>query len=376
MGCLLLCALCSVSVARDPQLVDALAHAGENRPEMEKALRDCPTAERPGVEFLIVNMPDADRKSLLADFLLTNTHLAYLARERTPWGKSIPMDLFLNDVLPYANVDEKRDPWRQEFFNLCMPLVKGCQTPAEAARKLNGELFGKLKLKYSTRRRTPNQSARESIRLGLASCTGLSIVLADACRAVCVPARLAGTPLWSSNRGNHTWVEVWDKGWHFTGAGEQDPHGLDHGWFVGEAAQAQKDSFEHAIYAASFRRGNIHFPLVWAMNNRDVPAVNVTDRYARRKKAPADIVRLLVRVVGPDGSRVAEKVRVVADPNSKGAVSLDGLSRGETADTNDILGFDLKRGVQVIISVAGVQRKLVTSATGSEQWVEVAVPNK
>jgi hypothetical protein len=183
-------------------------------------------------------------------------------------------------------------------------MVKGCKTPEEAARKLNAELFGKPKLRYSTKRRAPNQSTRESIKLGMASCTGLCIVLADACRAVCVPARLVGTPLWSNKRGNHTWVEVWDKGWHFTGAYEQDPNGLDRGWFVGEASQAQKDTFEHAVYAASFKRGNIHFPLAWDMRNRDVPAENVTDRYTGRKKAPADAET-------PDAGRSAAAVKAL-----------------------------------------------------------------
>ena len=188
-----------------------------------------------------------------------------------PWGKTIPEELFLNDVLPYANVDEKRDAWRKEFFDLCLPLVKECKTPAEAAQKLNGVLFQKLKLGYSTQRKAANQSPKESIEQGKASCTGLSIVLADACRAVCVPARLVGTPLWANNRGNHTWIEIWDKDWHFTGACEPDPKGLDRGWFVGDAAQAKKDSPEHAIYAASFRKTQQHFPLVWARRNKIGP---------------------------------------------------------------------------------------------------------
>jgi poly(3-hydroxybutyrate) depolymerase len=103
---------------------------------------------------------------------------------------------------------------------------------------------------------------------------------------VCIPARLAGTPLWANKRGNHTWVEVWDGDWHFTGACEPDPTGLDRGWFVGDAAQAKKDSAEHAIYAASFRKTRQHFPLVWARDNTDVPAENVTDRYTK-KAVPA-----------------------------------------------------------------------------------------
>ena len=286
--------------AEKPEIVEALSNAGANRAELERALKESTPEERPGMEFLIANMPESDRKVLKSDYLLENTRLAYRARRETPWGKSIPAELFLNDVLPYAHVDETRDPWRKEFFDLCMPMVKDCKTPEEAARKLNAELFGKLKVKYSTKRRAPNQSAKETLETGLASCTGLSIVLADACRAVCIPARLVGTPLWANKRGNHTWVEVWDKDWHFTGACEQDPQGLDRGWFVGDAAQAKRDVFEHAIYAPSFKRSNVWFPMVLPMQAQQVPGDNVKSRLAQQTVAVVGTGRRLVTVA--DGS--------------------------------------------------------------------------
>ncbi len=352
--------------AENPELAKPFGNAGGNRPELEKALRESNTEERPGMEFLIANMPDADLKSIKSGYLLENTRLAYKARRETPWGKSIPEAIFLNDVLPYSHVDETRDPWRKEFFELCMPMVNGCKTPEEAARKLNAELFGRLKVKYSTKRRAPNQSAKETLETGLASCTGLSIVLADACRAVCVPARLVGTPLWSNKRGNHTWVEVWDKEWHFTGACEQDPQGLDRGWFVGDASQAKKDVFEHAIYAASFRRSKVWFPMVWAMRDHQVPGENVTDRYAKKIAGPNPTVRLMVRVVDSDGKRVTHKT-VVSWPEFK----KEGASRGETNDTNDFLTFDLPRAVEIEIEVAGVKQKVKTSETDKEQLVEI-----
>src|SRR5579859_1421939 len=231
--------------------------------------------------FLIANMPERDLRSLKADFLLENVALAYKARQEVPWGNLIPEDVFLDNVLAYANVDESRDPWRKEMYDLCMPLIKECKTPGEAAERLNRTVFPMLKVKYSTGRKKPHQSPKETIEQGLASCTGLSILLSDACRSVAVPARLVGTPLWANKTGNHTWVEIWDGGWHFTGACEPDPKGLDRGWFVGNAAQAKKDVREHAIYAATFRKTDVSFPLVWAPQRKDVYAENVTDRYTR-----------------------------------------------------------------------------------------------
>merc|ERR1712110_657166 len=63
----------------------------------------------------------------------------------------------------------------------------------------------------------------ETLRLGYASCTGMSILVANALRSVGIPARIVGTALWNRPEGgNHNWVEFWtgeqDGGWHYMDA--------------------------------------------------------------------------------------------------------------------------------------------------------------
>jgi predicted esterase len=349
----------------------ALARSGANRAELVKALRDTPAAQRKGMAFLIIHMPDRDLKSLRAAFLLENVQLAYKARAEVPWGPRIPEDIFLNDILPYANVDEERHPWRKELYELCLPLIKDCKTPGEAAQKLNRTVFPKLKVRYSTGRKKPHQSPKESIEQGVASCTGLSILLSDACRSVAVPARLVGTPLWANGRGNHTWVEVWDDGWHFTGACEPDPKGLDRGWFVNDAAQAKKDSAQHAIYAASFRKTGLAFPLVWARGNKDVPAENVTDRYAKAGPRDGKKVRVLIRVWAA-GRKQRLAVPVTVTDRANPAQVVRGQSRGDTADANDILAFELPAGREYLVKVEGPvpQERAFKTTSGKELLLE------
>lgn len=349
----------------------SLARAGGNRTELETALNRAPKSQRTGMAFLVANMPETDLKSLKADFLLSNADLAYKAREEAPWGKDVPEELFLNDVLPYANIDENRDGWRKQFYDLCMPIAKTCKSASEAAHKLNVEIFKKLNVRYSTQRKAPNQSPTQSIEQGKASCTGLSIVLSDACRAVCIPARVVGTPLWANKRGNHTWVEIWDRDWHFTGACEPDPNGLDRGWFIGDAAQAKKDSLEHAIYASSFRKSDVHFPLVWARKNRSVPAENVTERYAKKSEAKPATVRVMIRVVDAQKKRTAVPVTVVEVGNT--ATRHEGKSRGETSDTNDFLTFDLLPDKEFLIQAAAAEKKIKTGVAGGQQLIEIVL---
>lgn len=295
---------------------------------------------RAAAQFLVEHMPARDRESLSAEFLTVNLDLAFRARAEFPWAKAVPADLFHNDVLPYAVFDETREDWRTDFLEKARGLVKAARTATEAAQALNRGLFKLISVHYNTGRKRPNQSPSESVALNKATCTGLSIILVDACRAVGIPARAVGTPLWANERGNHTWVEVWDGDWHFTGADEYDANGLDRGWFVGDAAQAKADVPKHAIYATSWKR-EVAFPMVWARGSDAVAAVNVTARYAKAV-APAELARLGVRLWDKaGGTRLAAKVCVLDGVRRQCALA---ETKAGTADLNDMPRFTLKPG--------------------------------
>ena len=171
----------------------ALAQSGGNRAELTTALTTVPEARRDGMKFLIENMPPTDLHSLKAAYLLQNTALAYDALAAAPWAKQVPPAIFLNDVLPYASLNESRDNWRPCLHDIAAPLVKDCKTPGEAAHTLNRELFSKVKVRYSTARNRPDQSALETMASGLATCSGLAILLVDACRSFTKRVEADGT---------------------------------------------------------------------------------------------------------------------------------------------------------------------------------------
>jgi len=311
----------------------ALQLAGDNRSQLETALLNSPVDQLAGMEFLIANMPENDLKTLSAEFLLQNLKLAYQAWEEAPWRDQISEPLFFNNILPYANVNESRDAWRQDFYTRCKPIIAGATSPAEAAVRLNQQLFKQLNVKYSTGRNRADQGPDESIRTGLASCTGLSILLIDACRSVGVPARFVGTPLWVNKSGNHSWVEVWDDGWHFTGACEPTGQELDKGWFKGRAATALVDHPLHAIFAVSYQRTPASFPMVWDPRNQSVSAVNVTERYTKdRPQRPEGCVEVQFKIVGENGARVAVPLEVINEANE---VVFQGKSKDDRFDRND-----------------------------------------
>jgi poly(3-hydroxybutyrate) depolymerase len=236
-----------------------------------------PESQHAAADFLWENMPESDKTHLTPAFIAQHIDYAYRAKMAFPWAEAVPTAMFLNNVLPYANLNEQRDAWRKTFFERFSTIVANCKTAGEAAIKLNTSIYDALNVHYSKQRSKACMSPFESMAEGKASCTGLSILLVNACRAVGIPARVVGTPLWVEGGGNHTWVEIWDGKWHAIGASESKA--LDKTWFAKRATKQIADNPIHAIYAVSFKRTDIHFPLVWAMRDKSVRAINVTKRY-------------------------------------------------------------------------------------------------
>jgi poly(3-hydroxybutyrate) depolymerase len=293
--------------------------------------------------YLIRYMPAADQTSLTSEYLIENLDLAMHARTNFPWARSVPEELFFNDVLPYAVFDETREPWRADLLAKSRELVRDAKTATEATQALNRQLFKLINVHYNTGRKRPNQSLSESVKQGRATCTGLSIILAQACRSVGIPARAVGTPLWVNERGNHTWTEIWDQQWLFTGADEYDAAGLNRGWFVGDASQARADIPRYSIYATSWKPGGVSFPMVWNRTSTTVAAVNVTDRYAKPAAgAAAPASHLGVRLFAkPRGERLVAKVQII---DAGGHIFADSETKAGRADLNDMPRFDLTPG--------------------------------
>lgn len=375
------CFACSGKYAGIPEkyhalLDQAMEKAGENAVELKKALTEAPGGQKEAVAFLISYMPERDLKELKADFLLENTEYAYKAREKYEWAKNVPDSIFFNDVLPYVSLNEKREAWRKDFYERFSKYVEGCKTVFEAIDSININVRDEVLVDYNTKREKPDQAPFESMRQHMASCTGLSIILTDAFRAVGIPSRVAGTPNWHDGRGNHNWTEVWADGkWYFTEY--YFPGQLDYAWFLADAGQAIKDDMEKAVYASSFKPTGISFPLVWDANIRYVYAENVTDRYV-------DLYKSHISAISNDGNHVTLRVMAFKDKKhdkesgDRVATNLDvfcgklqmggGRTSGPTQDMNDVLTFTLEKNQTYTVNYV--------TGSGNMKSVEVKLTDK
>ena len=269
------------------ELDKALAESGRAEALCD-FLAELPEAQQRDAAYLLTNMYVEDLKNMDLALLAENLEYAALAHEKYSWAQALPEEVYLQDVLPYHVVDEVRDAWRKELYEMFSPAVDTCKTMYDAICAVNANIPRLTGVDYNTKREKTNQSPRESMRQGMASCTGLAILLVDAYRAVGIPARFAGTASWHDNRGNHSWTEVWlDGQWRVTEY--YFPSELDHLWFMADASKAKAEDRTYAIYATRFGKADDWFPMVWADGDvegrpieelpRTVGAENVTERY-------------------------------------------------------------------------------------------------
>jgi poly(3-hydroxybutyrate) depolymerase len=381
----LICSL-GMTLGADPALESALVRAGANRPQLERALREVPQDQRTGMEWLVRMMPDSDARAVNADFLLEHCADAYLAWKSAPWSSRVSEDMFLDSILPFANVSERREAWMKPLREMCLPIVASAADPGAAAVRINQQLFPLTKVVYSTKRRRADQSPSESIETGLASCTGLSILLIDACRSVGVPARFVGIPLWPDRSGNHSWVEVWDGSqWRYTGAAEPTGDDLDKGWFTERAATASRENPLNAIYAVTWRDSPLKFPMEWSGYSDSVRAIDVTDRYTKpaNEVVPMGMARVRFRVSaapaaaagsGSRGERVSMPVQVKRDaPVASPTTVFEGISRDERFDANDHLTTLLPINGEFVAVVPGSDPVQFTVESDG-QLVDIVAP--
>ncbi len=292
--------------------------------------------------YVTMWMPQADRGLIDAAYLIENTQLAIEAYEAAPWHDQVPEEIFMDYILPYRAVGEEVERWRPDFRKRFAPVVKDCKTPLEAALVLNRDLWKMIDVKYSTKREKHDQAPFHSMRIHIASCTGLSIILVDACRAVGVPARLVGCR-WRGRPGNHTWVEVWSGGeWSYLGA--FDGQKANDGWFADFATNAVAGG-PYAIHAVSWRPTGLLFYADPSMS-----AMDVTARYLKRPPADPSMGRVVFDLRDKSGERLSRRVRIW--DAASGKLLFDQVSHNHAFDFNDHLTCVLKKGLKVRVQIA------------------------
>lgn len=200
-----------------------------------------------------------------------------LAAAEFPWSTAAPPQLVQESVLPDRVAGEQRCDWRPVLTPIAENVVSDCRNAEEAVLKLAAELPQVTGVHYSTERSKHNMNVLEALEEKKVSCTGQSVLLVCALRAVGIPARMVGVLTWNHVRGNHSWVEAWFEGeWHMIEYAERD---FNTPWVMENIGMLDPQELPQRIQALT-PAGNEPFLPAYAMEQELLPAVNVSARYA------------------------------------------------------------------------------------------------
>lgn len=187
------------------------------------------------VKFIFTHLPlsDLSEETMFAT-VLDYARTALRAGTEMPWGRDIPVDIFLSDVLfPRVN-NEWLEPARRLFYDLLAPRVKD-RTMKDAIIETNYFCFEQATYVGSDMRTVPPTTLLKSAQ---GRCGEESVFAIMALRSIGIPARQIYVPRWAHCDDNHAWVEVWCDGeWHYLGACEPEEE-LDRGWFTSASSRA------------------------------------------------------------------------------------------------------------------------------------------
>ncbi len=357
----------------DKLLKKALLQSGERKDSLRYFLNTVPKEHYEAASFLIAYMPERDLKTLSIPYIKDLIDGAYKVKKEFPWCSKLPDSIFFNEVLPYYCFDDERDNWRNDFYLKFSPLVKNTKDVRQAIKAVNANIRELLSVEYNTKRSIVNISPFQSIKEKMATCTGLSFLLVDAFRSVGIPARMAGTPMWTNMKGNHSWVEVWVDGqWYFT---EYYPEDLNKAWFLADAGRADISNPRHWIYASSYKPKETYFRLEWDTLSTAIHAENVTKRYidlyAKQQLLenlkPDEVwisLQLFQSKSDKELQRVAEKIVIEKEGN---AVDF-GYSPSPIDDLNKFLKFKVNKNASYQL--------VYQDANGKEKRTDIAVKDK
>lgn len=225
------------------------------------------------------------------------TNYSLETRSKYVWAANVPKRLFLEYVLPYANINEARTDWREIFTPSVNDILIASGgnlddfSTADAVLAINIGLWNGAVINQTIVFKSDQTpliyDPMSVLAFGYASCTGVSVFLINALRAAGIPARLVGTPAWNTvpSNGNHNWVEVFieeTRSWEFIEAtpassGETLANPCDK-WFCDPSHFFNGTK----VYAARFDQNqDVRYPMAWDLSNNEIPGEDRTEYYQK-----------------------------------------------------------------------------------------------
>ena len=256
---------CTVS-RYPPKVISALEKAGENRPELEKAVehfrqsgdslklealyyllvnieshnyRTFELADSSGnvIDFNVLDYPDfvtlishldsiekvmgeldfkpkdkiEDVKIITGEFLINNVESAFDVWQNKPWAKGISFEDFCEYILPYRGSSEPLEAWRSHFIEKYRDVESKIPDPAnpiQAASFINDDIMSWFKFDPRYYLHPTDQGLSEMMETKMGRCEDMTNLTIFAMRANGLAVTSDFTPYWANTGNNHAWNAI------------------------------------------------------------------------------------------------------------------------------------------------------------------------
>lgn len=182
--------------------IEALKRLKEKEVKKAYGTRIYPTAELSAGNL----KKEYDVKSIMADYLIENIDLAFMAWEQRAWSKYISFDDFCEWVLPYRIKNEPLERWRKVYYEKYAPVLDSIYQGTdivEAAYKMR-EYLNNEGFEFDNFH-TICLGALFSLNTRLGSCVEYSDLNTYVMRALGLPVTTDFLLISPTHRGAHTW---------------------------------------------------------------------------------------------------------------------------------------------------------------------------
>ncbi len=149
-----------------------------------------------------------DVQSISADVLINQVDFAFRAWRTKPWSKELSFEYFLEYVLPFRGSNEPIEPWREYFFQKYSGLdtvFNDTTSAIEVASYLNNDIKSWFTFDRRYYYHPTDQGLSQMLENHYGRCEDMANLAIYAMRSVGLAVTSDYTPYWANAGGNHAW---------------------------------------------------------------------------------------------------------------------------------------------------------------------------
>ncbi|MBD5332172.1 MAG: transglutaminase domain-containing protein [Bacteroides sp.] len=170
---------------------------------------------------------ELDVVHLDSTFIIKNIEKVFSLRDRLPWCRNIPTDIFVRYVTPYRVDEERLSNWRDSVYGTFLSVIdslitSGCESPLEAGRVLMKK-WNEKGFKWTSRLPAVPAVGIANVFDKAGTCREFAHGVVYLMRAAGIPSGIDMVNVRGENNSNHFWPFILDENGNTYVASTEDP---------------------------------------------------------------------------------------------------------------------------------------------------------